>query len=143
MLKDKIKEIVRTLTEVTNSGTLKWNDEDPNSKSRAYRRKMISIGEDGTKYEMEIKFMLKSDKWEIEDDPNLWVKNPSLPDGIFYITHFRCDGETSLLRNAILNNFCKDMNPTIEDVENTLSDIARGISITEFREGKLNKILNK
>jgi hypothetical protein len=34
------------------------------------------------------------------------------------------------------------MSPTIEDVENTLSNIARGISISEFREGKINKILN-
>lgn len=142
MLKDRIIEIINRLTDVTNLNTLKWLEDDPNSKSRGHKRKMLSVGEDGTKYEMEIKFTLKNDNWVLDEEPSLWVKNSSLPDGMFYITHFRSDGETIVLRNAILSNFCKDMNPTIEDVENTLSNIARGISISEFREGKLNKILN-
>lgn len=142
MLKDKIIEIVERLTDVTDSNILKWSEDDPISKYRGHKRKMISTGEDGTKYEMEIKFVLRNDMWVLEEEPSLWVKNPSLPDGMFYITHFRCDGKIKFLRDAILNNFCKDMNPTIEDVENTLSDIARGISLTEFREGRLKKILN-
>lgn len=142
MLKDRIIEIVNRLTDVTNSNTLNWIEDNPNSKSRSHKRKMISTGEDDTNYEMEIKFTLKNDSWILDVEPSLWVKNPSLPDGLFYITHFKSDGETILLRNAILSNFCKDMSPTIEDVEKTLSGIARGISISEFREGKINKILN-
>jgi hypothetical protein len=142
MLKDRIIEILNRLTDVTNSNTLNWIEDDPKSKSRLHKRKMISTGEDGTNYEMEIKFTLKNDSWVLDEEPNLWVKNLSLPDGLFYITHFKSDGETIFLRNAILSKFCKDMSPTIEDVENTLSNIARGISISEFREGKINKILN-
>ena len=142
MLKDRIIEIVKTLTEVTNSNILKWSEDDPKSVSRNYRRKMISNGEDGTIYEMEIKFILKNDNWQVEEDASLWLRNKLLPDGIFYITSFKSDGETSHLRDSILNNFCKDMSPSMEDIENTLSSIARGISISEFREGKLKKILN-
>ena len=35
------------------------------------------------------------------------------------------------------------MNPSIQDVEDALDNIVKGISIVEFREGRLNKILNK
>jgi hypothetical protein len=44
--------------------------------------------------------------------------------------------------DTILSKCCNDMNPSIEDVEDLLSKIAKGISISEFREGKLKKILN-
>ncbi len=142
MLKDRIIEIVKNLTLVTNSGILQWVEEDPNSKSRGYKRKMKSIGEDGTNYEMEIKFSLRGENWEIDEDPGLWVRNESLPDGIFLISNYKCENETKKLRDSIINNFCKDMNPTIEDVENALSNIAKGINISEFRDGRLNKILN-
>lgn len=142
MLKDKIIEIVRTLTHLTESGILKWREDSSTNHTREYKRKMLSEGEDGTKYEIEIKFLLKNEDWKIEDDASLWIRNSNLPDTMMLINSFRSDGETIFLRDSILNNFCKDMNPTIEDVENTLSDIARGISLTEFREGRLNKILN-
>lgn len=142
MLKDRIIEIVKNLTQVTSSGILEWVEDDPKSKSRSYKRKMKSVGEDGTKYEMEIKFLLQGEKWEIEQDPGLWVKNESLPNGIFLISNYKCEDETKKLRDSIINNFCKDMNPTIEDVENALGNIAKGINITEFRDGRLNKILN-
>ena len=142
MLKDKIIEIVRTLAHLTESGVLKWNEDTSTNRTREYKRKMLSEGEDGTKYEIEIKFLLKNEDWKIEDDASLWIRNYNLPDTMMLINSFRSDGETIFLRDSILNNFCKDMNPTIEDVENTLSDIARGISLTEFREGRLNKILN-
>ena len=142
MLKDKIIEIVRTLAHLTEVGVLKWNEDTSTNRTREYKRKMLSEGEDGTKYEIEIKFLLKNEDWKIEDDASLWIRNYNLPDTMMLINSFRSDGETIFLRDSILNNFCKDMNPTIEDVENTLSDIARGISLTEFREGRLNKILN-
>lgn len=142
MLKDKIIEIVRTLAHLTEAGVLKWNEDTSTNRTREYKRKMLSEGEDGTKYEIEIKFLLKNEDWKIEDDASLWIRNSNLPDTMMLINSFRSDGETIFLRDSILNNFCKDMNPTIEDVENTLSDIARGISLTEFREGRLNKILN-
>ena len=142
MLKSKIIDIVKTLTHLTNTGILVWKEDSPHLNTRAYKRKMLANGEDGTIYELEIKFSLKDDKWEVDHSPDLWLRNKSLPDGMFYITCFKTDGETKKLRDSILKKFCQDMNPSIKDVEDTLDSIAKGISIVEFREGRLNKILN-
>lgn len=142
MLKDRIIEIVNTLTYLTDRNILNWQEENSNSFSRNYKRKMLAQGEDGTRYELEIKFILRNDDWELEDDASLWIKNENLPDSMMLITPFRSDKQTLKLRDSILKNFCTDMKPSIEQVEDTLSEIAKGISITEFREGRLNKILN-
>lgn len=142
MLKDRIIEIVNTLIYLTDCNILTWQEENSNSLSRNYKRKMLAQGEDGTAYELEIKFTLKIDSWDLEDDASLWIKNNNLPDNMMLVTSFRSDKQTLKLRDSILKNFCQDMKPSIEQVEDTLSEIAKGISITEFREGRLNKILN-
>ena len=46
MLKDKIIEITKTLTYLTDTGILKWTEDSPNSVSRGYKRKMLGKGED-------------------------------------------------------------------------------------------------
>ena len=143
MLKDKIIEITKTLTYLTDTGILKWTEDSPNSVSRGYKRKMLGKGEDGTEYEIEIKFTLRNDNWELEDGPNLWLKNKTLPDGMLLISNYKSEDENNKLRDSILKNFCQDMNPSIQDVEDALDNIVKGISIVEFREGRLNKILNK
>ena len=102
---------------------------------------MFSIGEDGTKYEVEISFRLdNSGSWNIEKDPSLWIRNLSLPNGCFYVY----GGTYNLkdLRDLIRNKYCSDMNPSAQDVEDALGEIAKGISIVELRDSKLNKILN-
>jgi hypothetical protein len=141
MLKDKIIEIVGTLINLTESGLLVWAEDDPNSKTRYYRRKMIALGDDGTTYEIEIKFTLNHEKWNL-DEEGLWIRNNSLPNGIFYITNHRSDDMASKLRDTILKKYCLDMNPSISDVEDVLGDIVKGINISSFRDSKLNKILN-
>jgi hypothetical protein len=141
MLKDRIIEIVDTLINLTESGLLVWTEDDPNSKTRYYRRKMIASGDDGTTYEIEIKFTLNHEKWNL-DEEGLWVRNTSLPNGIFYITNHRSDDKVSKLMDSILEKCCSDMNPSIEDVEDVLGDIVKGINISSFRDSKLNKILN-
>jgi hypothetical protein len=129
MLKDKIIEIAKTLTYLTDTGILKWTEDNSNSVSRGYKRKMLSKGEDGTEYEIEIKFTLKNDNWELEDGPNLWLKNKTLPDGMILISNYKSEGENNKLRDSILKNFCQDMNPSIQDVEDVLDNIVKGISI--------------
>jgi hypothetical protein len=141
MLKDKIIEIVGTLINLTESGLLVWTEDDPNSKTRYYRRKMIALGDDGTTYEIEIKFTLNHEKWNL-DEEGLWIRNNSLPNGIFYITDHRSAYMASKLRDTILKKYCLDMNPSISDVEDVLGDIVKGINISSFRDSKLNKILN-
>lgn len=140
MLKDRIIEIVDTLINLTESGLLVWTEDEPNSKTRYFRRKMIALGDDGTSYEIEIKFTLNHEKWNLEEE-GLWVRNTSLPNGIFYITNHRTDDMVSKLIDTILKKYCVDMNPSIEDVEDVLGDIVKGINISSFRDSKLNKIL--
>ncbi len=140
MLKDRIIEIVDTLINLTESGLLVWTEDDPSSKTRYYRRKMIASGDDGTTYEIEIKFTLNHEKWNL-DEEGLWVRNTSLPNGIFYITNHRSDDKVSKLMDSILKKYCSDMNPSIDDVEDVLRDIVKGINISSFRDSKLNKIL--
>ena len=141
MLKDRIIEIVKTLTHLTDTRILHWTEDNPTSNTRGYRRKMTCEGEDGTNYEIEVKFILDGEKWKL-DTEGLWVKNKTLPNGLLYITDHKSDDGVSILRDSILKNCCSDMNPSIEDVEDVLADIARGINISSFRDGKLNKILN-
>lgn len=140
MLKDRIIEIVNTLINLTESGLLVWTEDEPKSKTRYFRRKMIALGDDGTSYEIEIKFTLNHEKWNLEEE-GLWVRNTSLPNGIFYITNHRTDDMVSKLIDTILKKYCVDMNPSIEDVEDVLGDIVKGINISSFRDSKLNKIL--
>lgn len=141
MLKDRIIEIVDTLINLTESGLLVWTEDEPKSKTRYFRRKMIALGDDGTSYEIEIKFTLNHEKWNLEEEEGLWVRNTSLPNGIFYITNHRTDDMVSKLIDTILKKYCVDMNPSIEDVEDVLGDIVKGINISSFRDSKLNKIL--
>ena len=97
MLKDRIIEIVETLDHLTKTGILKWVEDNPNQNTRSYRRKMVSSGEDGTVYEIEIKFSLTGEVWKL-DDEGLWLRNVSLPNGIFFITDYKSDGAVIKLR---------------------------------------------
>jgi hypothetical protein len=141
MINDKVNQIIETLLTITKNSTLVWTETDPNSKDRKHKRNMFSIGEDGTKYEFEISFRLdNSGKWNLEKEPSLWIRNSTLPNGAFYVY----GGAYNLkeLRDIIRNKYCSDMNPSAQDVEDALGEIAKGISVVEYRESKLNKILN-
>ena len=141
MIKDKVNQIIETLTTITKNGNLVWSESDPNSKDRKHKRSLVSLGEDGTKYEIEVIFKLdNSGKWNIEKDPSLWVRNSSLPNGHFYVYGGTYD--LVELRDLVKNKYCSDMNPSSQDVEDALDSIAKGISLSEYRDNKLNKILN-
>ena len=140
MIKDKVNQIIETLTTITKNGNLVWSESDLNSKDRKHKRSLCSLGEDGTKYEIEVIFKLdNSGKWNIEKDPSLWVRNISLPNGYFYVY----GGTYNLveLRNLVKDKYCSDMNPSAQDVEDALESIANSISVSELRDSKLNKIL--
>ena len=146
MINDKVNQIIETLLTITKNSTLVWietdyeNRKNPNSKDRNHKRNMFSIGEDGTKYEFEISFRLdNSGKWNLEKEPSLWIRNSTLPNGAFYVY----GGAYNLkeLRDIIRSKYCSDMNPSAQDVEDALGEIAKGISVVEYRESKLNKIL--
>ena len=71
MIKDKVYQIIETLTTITKNGSLVWSEIDPKSKERKHKRNMFSLGEDGTRYEIEILFKLdNSGSWIIEKEPS-------------------------------------------------------------------------
>jgi hypothetical protein len=131
---------MNTLCDVTNSGDLIWNEITKGSKDRSYKRTLISIGDDDTEYEIEVKYLLVSDKWVLDPSPGIWIKNKTLPNGQMYVTTYSCKGVFNI-RDSVRLKFCSDMNPSIEDVEDILSDIEIGISLSTYRDNKLNKIL--
>jgi hypothetical protein len=139
MVKDKIALVIETLISTTESGNLIW-DEDSSSYDRRYKRKMISVGEDISLYELEIEYKLNNEKFILDKNPSLWIRNPKLPNGMFYI--YGGNYDLTKLRDMIMVKFLPDFQPTLGDLEDTLDEIAKGISVSEFRDGKINKILN-
>ena len=139
MVKDKIALVIETLISTTESGNLIW-DEDSSSYDRRYKRKMRSVGEDTSLYELEIEYKLNNEKFILDKNPSLWIRNPKLPNGMFYVYGGKYD--LTKLRDMIMVKFLPDFQPTLGDLEDTLDEIAKGISVSEFRDGKINKILN-
>ncbi len=138
MLKNKIELIIQTLIDTTESGNLLW-EEDNSSYDRRYKRKMQCVGEDTTLYEMEIEYVLTNEKFILATDPSIWIRNPKLPNGMFYVYGGKYD--LKKLRDLVMQKFLQDFKPTLGDLEDTLGELAKGINISEFRDGKINKIL--
>ena len=103
---------------------------------------MCAVGDDQTLFKMEIKFQLGDEKWQKQKNPDLLIENKSLPDEMMYITGFKTNGETEKLRDSILNKYCQDMIPSIEDIKTVLDEIIMGISVSEFRNQRIIKIIN-
>jgi hypothetical protein len=143
MLINKNKQIVDTLTEVTKNGDLVWIETDPTSDKRKHQRDMHAFGEDGTKYETQVRFHIVSSAFVLESTPSLWIKNKDLPGGSYYI-YGGSDISDNLvsLRDTIKETYCSDMNPMIQDLEDQLEQICKGISISTYRDNKINKIID-
>lgn len=139
MLDSKNKQIIDTLTEVTKTNNLVWFEIDPTSDKRKHLRQMYAFGEDGTKYETDIRYHIVNSTFVLESNPSLWIKNKDLPGGIYYI---HCGtSDIAPLRDIIKEKYCKDMNPVIQDLEEQLEQICKGISISTYRDNKISKIL--
>ena len=137
---DNINDIVETLIFNTKNGNLIW-EEKPGAEesSRNHKRYMFSIGEDGSIFEITLEYKLSINSWILELDPCLWIKNEKLPDGRLYVSGSKFD--TNSLQNIIKELYCQDLNPKIEDVKDTLDNIAKGISLSCYRNNKIDKIL--
>ncbi len=142
MLKEKNNLIISLLISSTNNNNLLWLDYNPTDIRRNYMRQMSATGEDGTKYEIEVKYSLAGDVFKIESTPSLWLRNNNLPNGKYMISTFNSDdGLLISLRDLVKEKYCKDLNPTSQIIEDTLDAISKGISTSEYRENKLNQIL--
>jgi len=143
MINDKVIMIVENLIQSTKNAELEWIDKGSVDK-RSYHREYYAIAEDGTKYEAEVKYTLSnSGTWVLESAPSIWVRSEKLPNGVFYIY----GGQNELkeiiseFRKVMMDKYCQDMKPSEKVVEDALDGIAKGISISTYRDNKLNKIL--
>lgn len=142
MLKEKNTFIVDLLSQSTKNKNLMWNEILGDGSRRGYIRNMSATGEDGTKYEIEIKYTLVSDNFILDSNPCLFLRNNNLPNGIYMISMFNTDPVALVsLRSLIKEMFCSDMNPTVQIIEDELDKICKGISTEEYRENKINKII--
>jgi hypothetical protein len=142
MIKDKINTIIDSLTSLTKSNLLNWEEKEPSSNKRDHRREYFAKGEDGTLYEIEIKYNLSTHGvWCLERDMSIWIRSDKLPNGSFYVSGYG-DYDTLKLRELVMAKYCKDMKPSEKIVEDALDSISNGINIIEARDSKLNKILN-
>lgn len=141
MINDKVKSIIEMLITSTKGDNLQWVEKG-NLDRRDYHREFEATGEDGTKYQSEVKYTMSSKGgiWQLESSPSLWIRSDKLPNGSFYVY----GGEYDLkgLRQILMDKYCQDMKPSEKVVEDALDSISKGISIAEYRDSKLNKILN-
>jgi len=151
MISDKIEDIVLMLIETTNSGDLIWDVKkrlphygaQPNKPIFNNERTLTSNSEDGlSEFEIQIKFSLQNDKWVIESSCGLWIRNTDLPNGQMYLISATYPSIIEL-RNLLRENLCSDLNPSTEIVEDKLSEIYKGISLSKFRENTITKIFGE
>ena len=143
MINDKVIMIVENLIQSTKNGELDWTDKG-NPDKRSYHREYSAVAEDGTRYESEVKYTLSnSGTWVLESSPSIWVRSEKLPNGVFYIYGGQSELKEiiSEFRKVIMDKYCQDMKPSEKVVEDALDGIAKGISISTYRDNKLNKIL--
>jgi hypothetical protein len=143
MINDKVIMIVENLIQSTKNGELDWTDKG-NPDKRSYHREYSAVAEDGTRYETEVKYTLSnSGTWVLESSPSIWVRSEKLPNGVFYIYGGQSELKEiiSEFRKVIMDKYCQDMKPSEKVVEDALDGIAKGISISTYRDNKLNKIL--
>ena len=140
MLKEKNTFIVDLLIQSTKNKNLIWNEIIGDASRRGYIRNMSATGEDGTKYEIEVKFIMNSKSaWQLESSPSLWIRSIKLPNGSFYV--YGGEHDIKGLRQVIMDKYCQDMKPSEQVVEDALDSISKGINIAEYRDSKLNKVL--
>jgi len=136
MIQDKILQIIENLEEMTTSSQLSWTSIIKNPQERL----LNTTGEDGTRYELEVRFNLVHDEWKLESGPSLWLRNPNLPNGMLYVYGSKYD--LNNLRKIVMDRFCTDMSPSTKEIEDVLDSINKGISVSVYRNNKLNKVLN-
>lgn len=143
MLKEKNTLIIELLTQSTKTGNLVWSEISTNDNRRNYYRNMTATGEDGTKYEIEIRYSLGGDSFNLDTNPSVFLRNNNLPNGLYMINLFNTEPDVLVnLRDLVKEMFCKDLNPTSQIIEDTLDVISKGISTSEYRENKINKLLD-
>ena len=135
MIKEKLEEVIDNLILNTKLETLIWNEGDV--KDRRYERTLLANGEDGTEFEIAVKYTLVSNKWKIDESKYIWIRNKKLPNGHYYGS----DDKVTRLKDILIEKYCQDLNPKESDISDALDEISKGISLSTYRDNKINKIL--
>lgn len=144
-MKDNINSIIKSLYSATLSKDLNWTEKHVLDKQkRSYERSFKSISSNGTEYEIDVKFSLNNDKtkWDIESNPSLTIRNKSLPGGYLFVCDYTKQYDIVSLRDIIFDMYCSDMNPTIDIIVDILESINKEISLSNYRDSKINKLIN-
>lgn len=136
-MKEKIDEILLNLIESTKSDDLLWSVE---SDGRYKRRLNVKSEDDLTTFETTIEYKLSNGGFKL-DDCSLFIRNKTLPNGMYYVSSYEHKESINSLRYLLMDKYCKGFKPSIKEVEDTLESINMGISKTNYRDNKIDKIL--
>ncbi len=141
MISDKVSEIISMLIDTTKSDELSWTHA---TQQGLYNNeaKLSSLSEDElSKFEVSVKYVMVSDRWEIESQCGLWIRNIELPGGSMYVTSHAYPSIINL-RDILNRKYCSSIKPSSDLVEDKLSQIYKSISKSSFREKIISKIFN-
>ncbi len=141
MINSTISKMIESLADLTINGTLVWKESNPTSKKRYFERTYVMIGDDSTEYSVDIKYSIVNDIWTLEKEPSMWIKNVNLPNGMYYIYGNKYD--VVKLRDVVLDTYCHDMNPSIQDIEVLFEEMYNNINLSGIRDSKLHNILKE
>jgi hypothetical protein len=135
MIKEKVQAIIDQVCQLTTSGDLEWTI----TTSTKWTKMLKAVAEDGTKYEIEIKWSLINDKFEMEKS-YLFIRNESLPGGLYCCNHVIFD--TITLRDLLVDKYCQDLSPSAEDLCDAFDKICIGMNKAVWRDSQINNIIN-
>lgn len=134
MIKEKIQAIIDQVYQLTSSGDLDWSI----TTSTKWTKMLKTLAEDGTKYEMEIKWSLINDKFEMEKN-FLFIRNENLPGGIYCCGHSVYDITT--LRDLLIEKYCGDLSPSTEDICDAFDKIRIGMNKVAWRDNQIKNVI--
>ena len=142
-MKERISKIVDMLIQSTTLRLLTWYETMPgNLNRRKSEREMFATGEDGTVFNLNIRYSTYGEKCELDKCPDLYIRSINLPNGLILASSSSYINVVKL-RDIIKDKFCQDMVPPTSDIEDSLDNIYKNISLSLLRDNKIDEILDK
>ena len=135
MIKEKVQALIDQVFQLTESGDLIWST----TSSSKWSRMLKSTGEDGTKYELEVKWILSNEKFTL-DNSYLFVRNDNLPNGLYCCNYMVNDIKP--LRDLLLERYCQDLNPTAEEICDTFDKMRIGMNKELWRDTQIKNVID-
>lgn len=134
MIKQKVQALIDQVCQLTLSGELNWTV----TTSTKWSKMMKTTAEDGTKYEMDLKWVLEKEELVLEK-PFLFIRSENLPGGLYCCNHTVYD--TLKLRDILSQIHGVSTNLTTDDVCDAFDKMRVGMNKVAWREGQIGEIL--